>query len=188
MPITHLLARSILMELEQDPAKNFIEEEKLVLIDTDAGTDDAWAIFMCLAAHHDPKIPLKVVGLTCVTGNTAVDNVTVNVTRTLQTVGEANIPIFRGSESALVFAYDIGDDPYHGKDGFGDANLPPVQPTLEAEHAVNGIIQLAELYKGNLTILALGPLTNLATAVRLKPEIKHWIKDLYILGGNHSGK
>ncbi|CAG7824007.1 unnamed protein product, partial [Allacma fusca] len=99
---------------------------------------------------------------------------------------EANIPIFRGSESALVFAYDIGDDPYHGKDGFGDANLPPVQPKLETEHAVHAIIRLGELYKGKLTILALGPLTNLATAVRLEPEIKNWIKDLYILGGNYS--
>ncbi|CAG7823057.1 unnamed protein product, partial [Allacma fusca] len=45
-----------------------MEEETLVLIDTDAGTDDAWAIFMCLAAHRDPNIPFKVVGLTCVTG------------------------------------------------------------------------------------------------------------------------
>ncbi|CAG7823058.1 unnamed protein product [Allacma fusca] len=162
-----------------------MEEEKIVLIDTDAGTDDAWAIFMCLAAHRDPYIPFKVVGLTCVTGNIGIDNVTRNVTRTLQTVGEENIPIFRGSETALVFPYDLGDNPYFGKDGFGDTNLPPVQPKLEAEHAVHAIIRLAELYKGKLTILTMGPLTNLATAVRLKPEIKHWIKDLYILGGNY---
>ncbi|CAG7786792.1 unnamed protein product, partial [Allacma fusca] len=67
-----------------------MEEGKIVLIDTDAGVDDAWAIFMCLAAHRDPHVPFKVVGLTCVTGNTGVDNVTMNVTRTLQTVGEEN--------------------------------------------------------------------------------------------------
>ncbi|CAG7717831.1 unnamed protein product, partial [Allacma fusca] len=58
------------------------------------------------------------------------------------------IPIFRGSETALVFPYYSSDHPYYGKDGFGDTNLPAVQPKLEAEHAVNAIIRLAELYKG----------------------------------------
>ena len=142
------------------------------MIDTDAGTDDAWALFMALAAHQNPDIPFRIVGFTCVQGNTSVDNVAVNVTRTLQTAGISNvsnnfsyydyvrqmnsfsffacppqIPIFRGTESALVFPLDTGDDPYHGEDGFGDAGLPPVQPSIEAEHGVNAIIQLAELYK-----------------------------------------
>ena len=131
---------------------------------------------MALAAHQNPNIPFRIVGFTCVQGNTGVDNVTINVTRTLQTAGVSNvnripsfqcnfhsggilnswfflhaallqIPIFRGADSALVFPLDLGDDPYHGEDGFGDAGLPPVQPSIEPEHGVNAIIQLAELYK-----------------------------------------
>ena len=58
------------------------------MIDTDAGTDDAWALLMCLAAHKNESIPFKIEAITCTHGNTTVDNVTKNVTRTLQTVNE----------------------------------------------------------------------------------------------------
>lgn len=59
--------------------------ERFLLIDTDAGVDDATAIFLCLAAHKNPEIKLKIVGITCVSGNTCVDNVCINVTRILNT-------------------------------------------------------------------------------------------------------
>lgn len=59
--------------------------ERLLLIDTDAGVDDATAIFLCLAAHKNPERKLKIVGITCVSGNTSVDNVCINVTRILNT-------------------------------------------------------------------------------------------------------
>jgi len=62
-----------------------------VVIDTDAGTDDAWAIFMLLRAHQDPLHPIRIVGITTTHGNTGVDNVTINVTRTLDTVHETNV-------------------------------------------------------------------------------------------------
>lgn len=74
-----------------------------------------------------------------------------------------------------------------GEDGFGDAHLPIISPILEPEHAVSAIIRLAEEYKGKLTILSIAPLTNLAMAVRLKPDLKNMIKSVYILGGNHQG-
>ena len=61
------------------------------MIDTDAGTDDAWAIFLCLAAHRNPSIPFRIVGITTTHGNCKVDNVTVNVTRILETAQEANV-------------------------------------------------------------------------------------------------
>ena len=61
--------------------------ERLVLIDTDAGIDDCLALFLAAAAHKDPEIPFKIVGITCVNGNTDVDNVCKNVLRTLQAAG-----------------------------------------------------------------------------------------------------
>jgi hypothetical protein len=63
-------------------------KDNLVLIDTDAGTDDALAIWLLLKAHQDPENSVKVVGVTCVNGNTAVDNVAVNVARILKASGE----------------------------------------------------------------------------------------------------
>lgn len=65
-------------------AKNLvIGMERLLLIDTDAGVDDAIAIFLCLSAHKNPETKLTIVGITCVSGNTYVDNVCINVTRIL---------------------------------------------------------------------------------------------------------
>jgi len=69
----------------------FLKEERIVLIDTDAGLDDTLAIMMAVRAQKDPKIPIKIVGITCVFGNTTLDNVTVNVTKVLQTVDATDV-------------------------------------------------------------------------------------------------
>jgi len=66
-------------------------KDKFVLIDCDAGTDDALAIWMVLRAHKDPASRIQVVGVVCVNGNTSVDNVVVNVSRILNTVGESEV-------------------------------------------------------------------------------------------------
>ncbi len=61
-----------------------MQDERLVIIDTDAGLDDALALFIALRAHKDENIPWRILGITCVHGNTSLDNVCVNVTRVLQ--------------------------------------------------------------------------------------------------------
>ena len=63
----------------------------MVIIDTDAGLDDAWAMFMMLRAHKSIEVPFKVIAITCVKGNTSVDNVTVNVTRVLSVAKELSV-------------------------------------------------------------------------------------------------
>lgn len=164
------------------------QEQKLVIIDTDAGTDDAWALFMAIAAHKDEAVPFKIEAFTCCHGNTTVQNVAKNVTRTLQTVNENTIPVYQGSEFPLTVKL-IVEENYHGDDGFGDADLPPIEAVLEAEHGVLALIRLAEEKKGLLSVLALGlgPLTNLAMAIRLKPEIKDFFKEIVVMGGNIEG-
>ncbi|ODM89447.1 hypothetical protein Ocin01_17233 [Orchesella cincta] len=163
--------------------------EKFILIDTDAGGDDAWAIFIAVAAHRaSSSTGINIVGLTTTCGNASVENVSENVTRTLLTVDENTLPIYKGmSEYMMIPFKHLEEPPYNGDDGFGDASLPDIPPRLEAEHAVAAIIRLAEEYKGKLTIIALGPLTNLAMAIKLKPEIKGYIKEVFILGGNMDG-
>ena len=77
--------------------------------------------------------------------------------------------------------------PYNGTDGFGDAHLPTIQPRLQPMSAVDAMIKYAEEYSGRLTLVCLGPLTNLAIALRLRPDLKKKLKELYILGGNMEG-
>ena len=68
------------------------------------------------------------------------------------------------------------------------ADLPPVEQKIEEESGVLAIIRLVKLYKSQLTIVALGPLTNLAMAIRLDPSIKEFVKDIHLMGGNFQGK
>src|SRR2546429_6858587 len=99
--------------------------ERLVLIDCDTGTDDAWGLVLALAAQRD-LTNFRIVGITTTCGNTDVDNVANNVTRTLDTVQDTTTPIFRGMESPMLNPFKfIEVPPFHGEDGFGDAGLPP---------------------------------------------------------------
>ncbi|CAL8109770.1 unnamed protein product [Orchesella dallaii] len=144
---------------------------------------------MAVAAHKASSTTgIRIVGITTTCGNASLDNVTVNVTRTLQTVNENTLPIYKGMSEFIMAPFShIQQPPYNGEDGFGDADLPEIPERVEAEHSVLAIIRLAEQYKGKLTIIALGPLTNLAMAVKIKPEIKGFIKEVFILGGNMDG-
>ncbi|CAG7822583.1 unnamed protein product [Allacma fusca] len=157
--------------------------ERLVVIDTDAGVDDASAIFLVLAAHKNSAANLKIVGITCVNGNTNLDNVCKNVTRILNTSDANEIPIFRGSETGMVVPYERGPS-YHGSDGFGDANLPIIEAEIKEENAILALIRLAKTFSGQLSILALGPLTNIALAARLDPSFSKHIKEICLMGGN----
>ncbi|ODM95321.1 hypothetical protein Ocin01_11344 [Orchesella cincta] len=162
--------------------------ENVVLIDTDGGCYDAWALFLALASSGKN---LRIVGITTVNGCTTVNNAVKNVSRVLQTVGK-KIPVYQGADSPLLgtSGSKTPRPPFFGSDGFGDpTNLPflPESPAVEAEPAAVGIIKLAEKYKGRLSIIALGALTNLAMAVKLKPKLKNYIKEIFILGGNSEG-
>jgi purine nucleosidase len=112
-----------------------------MIIDTDAGVDDALAILMALA---DPSV--EVVGITTLNGNVSLPNVERNVGTILNAFGAGHIPIYRGAaRPLLVDAPDAAD--IHGADGLGDAGLRAPRD-LEATHAALGIIELAKRYPG----------------------------------------
>jgi len=101
--------------------------------------------------------------------------------------------VFRGSESPILYPFKLDYNPFVGLDGFGDSKLPPplLTPIIQEEHAVNAIRRLAEGYasKGQpLSILALAPLTNLALALRMDPNIANYLREVVILGGNIPGE
>ncbi|XP_035031828.2 inosine-uridine preferring nucleoside hydrolase [Hippoglossus stenolepis] len=158
--------------------------KKLVIIDTDCGIDDAQAIIMALAAPN-----IQILGVTCVFGNAAVDNVCQNVLRVLSICEREEIPVFRGSGVPLVRDSNSSTD-HFGTDGLGDViedKDPQWEEKIQKEPAANALIRLVSENQNQVSLVALGPLTNLALAVRLDPRFPQKLKDLYIMGGNKEG-
>ncbi|XP_014271522.1 nucleoside hydrolase [Halyomorpha halys] len=162
---------------------------KLVIIDNDCGIDDAWALNFLL--NLDDTI--KILAITCVDGNTGVDNVIKNNLYFLKTAERAEIPVYRGAASHLLPGNDHSVAPthtyFHGKNGFGDVSLPDL-PDISQEKEENAVAILNELtskHKGEISIICCGPLTNIALALRTYPHFKENVKDLYIMGGNYTG-
>lgn len=147
-----------------------------LIIDTDAGVDDAQAIMMALA-HPETRVE----AITTVTGNVHVDQVAKNVPKILD-VCSADIPFFIGADRPLV-ARHVDAAHVHGDDGLGNTNLPESSRKPAPEHAVNALIRLINENPDEYTLIALGPLTNLALAVRLDPSLPQKLKRLVIMGG-----
>jgi inosine-uridine nucleoside N-ribohydrolase len=145
---------------------------------------------LSLYAQRNSSGPaINILGITTVCGNSTVDYIANNVTRTLDTVQDRTTPIYLGMANPMISPFKhLQEPPFFGVDGFGDADLPPITTRVESEHAVDAIIRLAEAYRGQLSILCLGPLTNLAMALKLRPEIKSALKEVFILGGNINGQ
>ncbi|XP_029285711.1 inosine-uridine preferring nucleoside hydrolase-like [Cottoperca gobio] len=165
--------------------KAIMAAKKQVIIDTDCGIDDAQAIMMALAAPN-----IEIVGVTCVFGNAAIEHVCQNVLRVLAVCEREGIPVFRGSGVPLVGARNPVSD-HFGTDGLGDVlkdKDPQWEEKIQSEHAVNALIRLVTANRKQVSLVALGPLTNLALAVRLDPSFPQKLKDLYIMGGNMEGK
>lgn len=155
-------------------------EKKLLLIDVDCGTDDAQAIMMAVAAPH-----VEILGITCVGGNTAVDNVCKNVLRVLRVCNRSDIPVFRGAFKP-VLGEAIHASYFHGVDGLGDVpdQDAPDMEQIQKEHAVDALNRIVSEHPGQISLVATGPLTNLALAVRMHPTFPQKLKSLYIMGGN----
>ena len=123
-----------------------------LVIDTDPGVDDAHAI-MAAFAHPEAQIE----ALTTVAGNVSLERTTANVCIILDVL-EQNVPVYAGCEGPLVGpVIDAGY--FHGADGLGDSGYPPSPRQVADEHAVNALIRLANEAPGELTLVAIGPLT-----------------------------
>lgn len=148
-----------------------------LLIDTDIGVDDAIAIMMILA---DPDV--NVVGITGVAGNVALDDVMRNIGIALDVMDAPQIPFYRGSALPIIGDHrDAGS--VHGDGGLGGTRYPSSTRAPEDEHAALALSRLAREYAGDVTLLALGPLTNVALAARLDPDFMRNVERLVVMGG-----
>lgn len=170
--------------------------DQLFVVDTDAGADDAFALMELLRAEEllvadewtrPPHRVPRLLAVTCVMGNAPVHNVTKNVLATLGAANRLDVPVYVGAEVPLMPPPAVFTD-YFGLDGFGDF-LPPGPPPGEPqrEHAAVALVRLAKENPGSLTLLCIGPLTNIALAVRLDPGFLANLKDVFILGGAAHG-
>ena len=152
-----------------------------LLIDTDPGVDDALALLM---AFNDPRH--DVVGLTIAAGNVGLTHTVANALKLCEITG-VDVPVFAGAATPLLHAAE--DAGYvHGRDGFGDIGYAPSSRMAEAEHAALAIIRFSHVHAGRLLLVALGPLTNIALALRLDPTLPSRIARLVVMGGAVTGR
>lgn len=153
-----------------------------LLIDTDPGVDDALAILMALA---HPRA--QVVALTVVAGNVGIGNTTANALKLLEVAGRTDVPVHPGCAQPLVHA---GADAafVHGRDGFGDTGYVPAAREPSPEPAAAALVRLARAHPGELTLVALGPLTNVAVACQLDAGFPQRVGRLVVMGGATTGR
>lgn len=146
-----------------------------LLIDTDPGVDDALALLM---AFNDPRF--DVVGLTIAAGNVGLGHTVANALKLCEVCG-VDAPVYAGADAPLVFP--ARDAAYvHGRDGFGDTGYAPAARAAEAEHAALAILRLSHAHAGKLLLVALGPLTNLALALKLDPTLPSRVARCVVMG------
>ncbi len=146
------------------------------LIDTDTASDDAVALIMALR-HRD----VDVKAITVVSGNVPLEQACTNALYTAELCG-ADVPVYAGAARPLLREPEYADW-FHGKDGLGDQNYPAPKGKVRAEHAVDAMIETAGANDG-MTLVTLGPLTNVALAVSRAPGIVKRISRCIVMGGN----
>jgi purine nucleosidase len=151
-----------------------------LVIDTDPGVDDAHAV-MAAFAHPEARIE----AITTVVGNVSLVRTTANAC-TILDVLEQDVPVYAGCSRPMV-GDAVGASYFHGADGLGDSGYSPSPRRVEDEHAVNALIRLADASPGELTLVAIGPLTNVALAARLDPALPEKYARLVVMGGSIRG-
>ncbi len=150
-----------------------------IIIDTDPGVDDAMAIFFALCS---PELELQ--GLTTIFGNVHTQLATKNALRLLEIAGRPEIPVAHGADNALTGPFEGPVAFVHGSDGQGDIFLPDPAGEPVNMSAAQFIVEQLRARPGEITLVPVGPLTNIALALRLEPRITEWVDEVVLMGGN----
>jgi len=156
---------------------------KKILIDTDPGIDDSLAILLALAS---PELSLE--GLSVVHGNCSLEQAARNALSVLELAHASQVPVARGCELPLVQPSLLAPET-HGDTGIGYAKLPNPRNKPIGQHGSDFLIEKIMSNPGEITLVAIGPLTNVALAIRQEPRVMEALKELIIMGGaiRHEG-
>src|SRR6266481_9204848 len=152
-----------------------------VMIDTDPGVDDAFAL---LLAMRSPE--LKIEGITPVAGNVPLELGLPNALRMVEIAGRTDIPVAPGAKAPLLRRL-VTATYAHGENGLGGAVFPEPKTRPIAEPAAEFIRRIVRKYPGEVTLIPIGPLTNIATALKLDPELAGMVRGIVLMGGSLSG-
>jgi len=145
------------------------------IIDTDPGHDDFFAILYAMRR-------LDVIGLTTVFGNSTVANTTQNALRICD-VAQLEVPVAMGAGEPLVGDFVVSA--IHGNDGLeGGRSIPQTERVADPRNAVDYLIEMGRTHAGNLSLIVLGPMTNIALALRIEPKLSEWISEISFMGGS----
>lgn len=150
---------------------------KKVIIDTDPGVDDAIAVIF---AFHSSEI--EILGFTTIFGNVETELATANTLRLVEMSGK-NIPVAQGAVRPVYMKKLPPPDFVHGKDGFGNVNLPAPKSAPIDQSAAEFIVDTVKANPGEVTLVVLGPMTNIALALALEPDLPSYVKAVVPMGG-----
>ena len=150
-----------------------------IIIDCDPGHDDMAAIL--LAAWHDDIV---IEAITTVCGNASTENTTNNALRIVEAFG-LDVPVYRGAELPLLNRYEFPAE-FHGPSGLDSSgvDLPATTLKPEGKHAVQAIIDLVDANPGEITVVVVGPMTNLALTLAMRPDLATKIRQIVFMGGS----
>ena len=148
-----------------------------LILDVDTGMDDALALAYAVAS---PVIEL--VAVTTVAGNVNVELATANTLRVLDWLGAAQVPVHRGASRPLTRTHRDASY-FHGASGLGAADLPASRRDVGPDRGPAAIIRLARGRPGEITLVCVGPLTNLAIALNVEPNLPELLKSIVLMGG-----
>jgi purine nucleosidase len=154
------------------------DPQRKVLLDCDPGIDDAFAIVF--ACGHPG---LDLCGITTVAGNVGVDQATANALSVCEFIGRSDVPVVAGSPAPLLRSFR-DSRLVHGQSGLGGARLPAPRHRPRDGHAVDFLIERISAAPGEITLVATGPLTNIALAVRHHPPLVQQVASFVIMGGS----
>src|SRR6266568_8197340 len=152
-----------------------------VVIDTDPGVDDALALLLVMRSPE-----LKIEAITPVAGNVPLELSLPNALRMVEIAGRTDIPVAVGAKAPLLRRL-VTAAYAHGENGLGGAVFPEPKIKPVAEPAAKFISQIVRKYPGEVTLITIGPLTNIATALNMDSELARIVKSLVMMGGSLSG-
>ncbi len=154
---------------------------KKIIIDTDPGTDDALAILLAVNSSE-----LDIRAITIVAGNVTADTGLENALKVMSLAGRCEVPVAQGAAHPLFQKLNT-EEFWNGKNGLGGAELPPSRCDASPQFGPDLIIEMVRRYPHEITLVPIGPLTNIALAISKDPLIVPLVKEVVLMGGSITG-